>query len=145
MGQRIKPGTTGVANGGTGTEYMTISPNAEKALSVWSAIVEDRANAHDPTHNSRVHYDRISAKLTETAGSVYGYLLAIAVEDAQTRAELPTDLGEMLRASWGMATRLRDEEHRINPPRPIRIEQPNTCRHRVRYTDECADCDTDFT
>ena len=145
MGQHTKPDTRPVASGGTGTEYMTISPDADKALNVWSEIVTDRIKANDPEHRTRVHYDKIDAILAKHNGTVYGHLLAFAINDARTCALFADDLGAGLQAVWDMAVKLRDEERRINPPQQIKIEQANTCRHGVAFTDDCVDCDTDFS
>jgi len=153
MANHTKPGTGKSSGYRIPAETLWLNDDAETALAVFCAILDDRTAAitGDASHESSLNRAALDTALTEQRGTLLGELLHIAVIHAESIA-LPWTKPlhqqnrdeQMTRPStvtWDMAVTLAAEAKRLSPPTSLSREDSSTCSHGVSFADICPDCE----
>lgn len=141
--------------GTSATDYVYLRRAAQWALAVWTDLAKKQAAADPNTPAwlpggrpegrwSDADETRLTKKLAlAESDPIVVQLLPVAREQAANLTHNP--VGDRYRA----ARALHDEQDRIDPdPANASIStgasDDDTCRHGVRFTETCTDCDEDF-
>jgi hypothetical protein len=153
MASHTKPGT-GAPTYRVPAQTVWLTDDAEYALTVFKALLDDRAAATTGRagHRPTVNRAELDAALSELRDTPTGHLLHTAVVQAETipmpwtkplHDQTPAEYAiHPQSAAWDMAVILAGEQARFTAP-ALPIHRDDTCRHGVPFADDCTDCEAD--